>query len=162
MRRWLAALGIVLAAAALRPLAFAFPGSPVAVGGLLELWRWPLDSTNLLKNPSFEEVDGRGQPVGWAGGESAHFSAVTGVSRSGVRSMRLKDSHLAAFYPNATQVLPLEAGWYSMRGWMRAEGAGANDPNAGGRIAVRWGKETASTDLIRGTTGWTPVGVGSF
>ena len=136
--------------------------SRVSVGGLLEVYPWPEEAENLVKNPSFEEIDDAGQVVGWKGAEPPHFSPTTEVSRSGLRSIHLRDSHLARHYPGMTQALTLSPGWYSMRGWMKAEGAGTNNRGAGGRMTVGWGKGWVSSPVIRGTTDWTKVEVRSF
>ena len=128
------------------------------VGGLVELYPWPEDAVNLVKNSSFEEVDSTGKVAGWDVGSPEHFSPALDVSRSGLRSLRLEDSHLAPYTPLASQPLALEPGWYTLRGWMKAVNAGTNTRGAGGRISVSHGK----SPVISGTTDWTQVERRSF
>ncbi|MCZ6625762.1 MAG: hypothetical protein O7B35_16275, partial [Deltaproteobacteria bacterium] len=132
------------------------------VGGLAELYSWREDSVNLVKNSSFEQVDEAGRVSGWKVGQPGHFFPVTDVARSGLRSMYLRDSHLARRHPSAVQALSLTPGWYSMKGWIKAEGAGSNKKGAGGRISVKRGKGRVSSRVIRGTTNWTKVVRQSF
>jgi len=131
------------------------------LGGLLDLYPWPEDSVNLVKNPSFEEVDAAGKALGWRVRPADRWFPNSSAAQSGVRSLNLKDSHLSRRYPLASQKLTLEPGWYTMRGWLKAEKAGTNTKGAGGRLSLwlRKGKQKRwnSTAIVRGTTDWTKV-----
>jgi hypothetical protein len=129
------------------------PASPApsdALGGLQSLYPWPEDPANLVLNPSFEEVDSFGKPRGWILGSSPHLFRGIGA-RSGQWALHLEDSDQDRFTPNARQAMPLDAGWYSFRGWARAVAAGTQVSGSGGRISL---SGAGSTDVISGTTDW--------
>lgn len=138
-------------------LSVAGAGPALQTGGLVALYEWPEDVVNLVRNPSFEEVDASGRAVGWQVGEPLHFGVSGQVARTGARSAHLRDSHLARYYPLMTQALPLAPGWYNLRGWVRTHAAGMNGAGAGGRIGIFWGKGAVTGPVLRGTTDWTPV-----
>jgi len=71
-----------------------FP-SEIRVGGLLELYQWPEETVNLVQNSSFEQVEGTGQVTGWEINLLAHLFSTTDAAQFGMRSLNLKDSHLA-------------------------------------------------------------------
>lgn len=150
---------IILAAVALGALVLgsAEARAAVTVGGLSSLYAWSEDGKNLVQNPSFEEFDGTGKPKAWTIKPHDPFVPATGVARSGARSAHIKDSHLADSFPQMDQSLALAPGRYVLRGWVKAEEAGKNQPGSGGRLTLSWGKEWASTAVVRGTTDWTMV-----
>ena len=95
--------------------------------------------------------------MGWTQGAPAYFHRQTEVAHSGGAGMRLRDSHLAERYPMLVQPLSLTPGWYTLRAWLKPEGAGTLKPGAGGRATVWWGGSWASTPLVTGTSDWTRV-----
>ena len=106
------------------------------LGGLLDLYPWPEEPVNLVKNPSFEDVDAAGKVLRWRIRQADHWFPNSSSARSGVRSLNLKDSHLSRYYPSAGQNLTLKPGWYTMRGWLKAEKAGTNKKRAGARLSL--------------------------
>lgn len=124
-------------------------------GGLLELYSWPEDSVNLVKNPSFEDVDKAGQPTGWRGWPPENFRLTTAEARSGSRSLEMRDSKGARNVPSMEQPLALEPGLYTLRGWIKARDAGGPNAEAGARYGLRGGASKHSTPVVRGTFDWT-------
>lgn len=125
--------------------------APASLGGLQRLYPWPEDTSNLVLNPSFEELDQTGKLKDWIVGEAAHLFP-DAQPRTGSSSLHLKDSDQATYTPIARQSLSLAPGWYVLRAWARALNAGAESSTAGGRLSL-WGTGVA-TDVVNGTTDW--------
>ncbi|MBI4241075.1 MAG: hypothetical protein HY613_05105 [Candidatus Rokubacteria bacterium] len=144
--------GVLAVLAVIAPAPLAVHSAHAQLGGAEALYPWPEDPTNLVANPSFE-VDVAGQPADWTIGLPAFLFPDASASHSGAVSLHLRDSHLAPFYPLATQTVSAAPGWYNLRGWGKAVAAGTNNPGAGGRLSF-WGTG-ASTPVVRDTTDWT-------
>ncbi len=157
MVRWSGALALVCLVVFLAVLAdLPCPRSAEAqLGGLGALYPWPEDPVNLVRNPSFEDVDLSGKPADWTLGVPSSLFVDTKEVHSGFRSLHLQDSHLAPYTPIASQPLALPPGWYNLRGQAKAVNAGTNAAAAGGRLSL-WGTGVA-TGVVRGTTGWTTL-----
>ncbi|MGH9322650.1 MAG: hypothetical protein ACRD21_02570 [Vicinamibacteria bacterium] len=137
--------------------------SPQApLGGLTELYPWPEDPQNLIGNSSFENRDRADVPGEWTLGEPNSWSLDSSTRHSGRTSLRLSDSHLARFTPMATQRLSLQPGWYSLRGFVRAERAGTNVEGSGGRLSVWKGSNGISTEALAGNTDWVELERGNI
>src|SRR5262249_38057310 len=70
-----------------------------------------------------------------------------------------------SYVPTAEQSVTLEPGLYTIEGWVKTRELGANDPRSGVRLCLD-ARPTAEwwqcTDVVRGTTDWTPVRLASI
>jgi O-antigen ligase len=112
---------------------------------------------NLLKNPGFETVQGA-TVDGWRVTVDGTIWTVAEGGHGGRASLRLAGAGSARFTPAADQTVTLAAGWYSLEGWVKAEGLGGTSSTTGvrlcldGRPRINWWH---CTPVARGTTGWT-------
>lgn len=148
--RWALAAPAVIAALASCG-APATPATASALGLRAGTTGEPADGDNLVANPSFEEGTGA-RASGWRSNEA--FAATAVAARTGSRGMELRDSDAARWTPALIQELDLEPGRYTLRGWVRAEGAGVKRRGSGGRISLG---RSLSTRVVRGTTAWTQL-----
>ena len=130
-------------------------GADSPLAGLDSLYPWPEEAANLVKNSSFESADANVKPLDWSMIVSPYFYRDDSLYSSGLFSLRLLNTTLSTYTPNASQRLTLADGWYTVRARGRASKAGTNISTAGGRLRIDPGGEAP---LLRGTTtGWTTV-----
>ncbi len=117
------------------------------------------DGANLLPNASFEKRSDGG-PAGWAvrnyTGEADH-AHVRGVSHSGERSLRIRsDSGADTSWHTDVEVDPQTR--YRLSAWIKTKGIEAVKGGMGALLNVH-GMGKTTTDVVRGTKGWTRVTV---
>ncbi len=130
------------------------PQGDIKAGGLL--W-YPKTSLGpqLLENPSFEATDtGGAQPLSW---DRNGYEVDDRVSRTGRRSLRVKDIHLLQNGLRAANNLFLRKGVYRIAGWVKTERMAARQ-GSGARLCLSakwpWGPNRGCTPLLKGTNDW--------
>jgi hypothetical protein len=150
---------LALASVLVVATALASPEAPV--GGLTELPAPAPDGPNLVDNAGFERPAAAGRLEGWSAALDGRLWALDPDGAHGGRTaLRLAGAEGEARIPSAEQRLTLEPGLYTLAGWVRAAGLGANDRAAGARLCLDARPRRPwwhCTDLARGTTGWTRV-----
>jgi chitodextrinase len=126
------------------------------VGGLVYYPQTEL-GPNLLANPSFEELNKNGKPLGWVA--SAAFSLDDSVAKNGKYSYRLKDAPLHKYSEIAKQLIPnLKKGNYRISGWIKPEAIGVDALNGSVRISfgAAFGKPGGGgvSVKVKGTSDW--------
>jgi hypothetical protein len=122
-------------------------------GGLMALPSVEL-ATNLVENPGFESANG------WRLRPDGTVWNVEAAGRNGRGSLRMSGAGGDGPIPSAEQTFTLEPGYYTIRGWVRAEKLGTTSPRSGvrlcldGRPRINWWQ---CTSVARGTTGWTEL-----
>lgn len=123
---------------------------------------WDVGSgENLVANPSFEELDADGWPVGWS--HPAVYSTDTEHARTGERSLKLVNDDPER-YLLCTQRIELQPGKrYEIGAFVRTEGLEGSD--TGATICVEWRKPDGTwmggnypSGRKGDTDEWTPVG----
>ncbi|MEN6549548.1 MAG: DUF4962 domain-containing protein [Armatimonadia bacterium] len=100
---------------------------------------------NLLKNPGFDQVDDKGQPVGWSfgdyktGGTPLH-ERTAGRNGSGALGTRCATTEQRGAWQ---QSLPVGPGYLQVSGWYRTEGVAAGTQGA-----------TVRLTYLKGEKGW--------
>ncbi len=130
------------------------PEGTVRAGGLLWYPR-PSQGAQLLQNVGFEETSGNGAaPALW---EDNGFEIDEHVSRTGSKSIRLKDAHLLRYGQRATNAFFLKRGVYRISGWVKTENLAAGQ-GRGVRLCLSakwpWGDNRGCTTLVKGTNDW--------
>src|SRR5581483_3371470 len=131
--------------------------APQLAGGLTALPPREPAGADLLANGGFDTV-AEGLPDGWSLGEAGRFWSLD-PGRSG-RALRLSGVAGQRQVPTAAQTVTLEPGFYTLEGWVKAEGLGAPSDRSGVRLCLdarprlRW---WTCTEVVRGTRDWTPV-----
>ena len=81
----------------------------------------PPTDTVVIVNPSFEEQDASGSPLGWT--SAGAVSAVLLEEKGHAGNFRLSHKAAQAYQVETTQtVTGLENGWYTLRAWVRSSG----------------------------------------
>ncbi|MGD9497650.1 MAG: hypothetical protein AB7Y46_15220 [Armatimonadota bacterium] len=125
-----------------------------------EQWGVPT-GPNLVRNPSFEELDADGEPVGWRLPERYAVDAT--AARTGERSLTWANDD-PDLYVLCSQPLDLQPGRrYDIRAFVRTEGLAGED--TGATICVEWHKPDGSygggsypSGRKGDTVEWTEVG----
>lgn len=124
------------------------------VGGLTALPEAEAPGPNLLKNP---EPDGTGQ---WNLQPGGDVWVVDRTARDGKPAFKMANATRQQYVPGAEQTVTLEPGLYTIEGWVKTAGLGANDPRSGVRLCLDarpTGDWWQCTDVVRGTADWTRV-----
>jgi hypothetical protein len=156
-RRALLALAVVATTAV---VAAAGPAPPLQVGGLTALPDPSRPGPNQLQNPGFEARRTDGGVAEWTVKPAGDAGGIDGVAKSGGASLRLRGASADAPMPTAEQAVTLEPGLYTLQAWVRAQDVGGADARGGVRLCLdgrprqTWWK---CTDVVRGTTDWTPL-----
>src|SRR4051794_37998990 len=107
----------------------------VALGGLVSVPQ-PQDSSNLLGNPGFEQIDVKTTlPMNWTALPTAVFLVDATGPHSGQGSLRLTSPNLAPYVPQAVQAVQLKAGIYNFGGWAKTN-AVAGSTGSGVRFCL--------------------------
>jgi O-antigen ligase len=146
-----------LAAWLLVPGLLALPGAALAQSGGLTALPTLEPGANLLKNPGFEASTGKAVD-GWRVTLDDTLWALARGGRSGQAALRLGNAGAARSIPAADQTVTLDAGYYTLEGWVKSEGLGGASDRTGvrlcldGRPRINWWH---CTPIARGTSGWT-------
>ena len=139
--------------AALVVLALGAPPVAAQNGGLTALP--PVDlGANLVQNGGFET----GTVAAWKLGPQGDAWRED-AGRSG-RGLRMAHGDRDGSLPTAQQTVTLEAGYYTIKAWVKSDKLGTQGPRTGvrlcldGRPRINWWKCTA---VARGTTDWTEL-----
>lgn len=126
-------------------------------GGLTALARQDVAGPNRVANGGFEERAGP-SPAAWTLHGEPDAWTLDGARHGGAASLRLTGSANGRLVPDAVQTVTLEAGFYTLEGWVKSASLGAAAKGSGvrlcldGRPRLQWWK---CTPVIAGTQDWT-------
>ena len=145
-------------ATALVPAVASTQSGSTQAGGLTALPDAEAPGPNLLKNADLEATSA------WNLQPGGDVWVIQRDGREGKPALRMANKG-QSYVPTAEQSVTLEPGLYTIEGWVKTRELGANDPRSGVRLCLD-ARPTAEwwqcTDVVRGTTDWTPMRLASI
>jgi hypothetical protein len=147
---------LALAGAAVTP-AVVTAASPIPVGGLTQLPALE-PGRNLLQNPGFESAPESSGIPGWRIKTDTDVWSVDRAGRTGGASLKMTNAESQKFVVSGDQTVTLDAGYYTIEGWVKAANVGDAANRSGVRVCldarprINWWN---CTKTIKGTADWT-------